>query len=134
MENERADAQNEIDNSKKQVYSKMLDLGKMLMAIDNLHQRCKGSDIKLRSDVDDEATQANSGNNRGIPRFRITKKNPDDKKTTAAKDQAQEDETETYASKAKKAIEKLRLIKQYVESFTKIIARFDDEGKHGRKR
>lgn len=127
LETERADAQNEIDNSKKQVYTKMLDLGKMLMAIDNLYQRCKGSDIKLRNDIDDEAN--NKTVVKGIPKFRISKKpNHSDKHTGGSKDQPTEDDQETYLSKAKKAIEKLRLIKQYVESFNKIIIKCEDEG------
>lgn len=129
LENERVDAQNEIDNSKKQVYTKMLDLGKMLMAIDNLYQRCKGSDIKLRNDIDDEANNKNTG--KGIPKFRISKKNPNEK--GGAKDQPTEDDQETYLSKTKKAIEKLKLIKQYVESFTKIIIKCEDESTHRRR-
>ena len=77
------------------------------MAIDNLYQRCKASDIKLRSDLDEENTNNNTKANKAIPKFRIAKKNVNEK--PGSKDQVQNEvDQDTYLIKAKKAIEKLR--------------------------
>lgn len=62
--------------------------------------------------------------NKNKNNFRIGGKKANNDKGAHGKDTGQpEHDQETYYSKGKKAIEKLRLIKQYVESFKKIIDR-----------
>lgn len=96
------------------------------MAIDNLYFRCVSSQVKLRNDVDDDDEEQK--NSKQIPQFRISKKTDTTKK---GKNEItpQEFDQDTYTSKSKKAIERLRTIKQYVESFKKIIDRCKAEKK-----
>ena len=53
MELDSSKTQTEIENEMKAVHKKMLDLAKMLMAIENLYARCDKSKITVKVNTDE---------------------------------------------------------------------------------
>ena len=99
-ERDKSILQQEIDSGMINVHKQMLDLAKLLMAIDNLYDRCSKNTYSIRIDKVDDSSKYKS------------KKNSKD---TIEKDQ------DTYKYKCMIAKENLQSIKQFAESFQQIL-------------
>lgn len=118
--------QNEFEISIKITSGKLLDLGKMLMGIDNIYESCGSSGIVIRAEEKEEDEQKS----KGMPVLRGTLRKKDmDQKNANSSGQASGASAkggvpqieETYKMKCSKALEKLSSIKLHMEYFKMIL-------------
>ncbi|KAL4462136.1 hypothetical protein ABPG72_010452 [Tetrahymena utriculariae] len=119
--NEKMQLQSLVEDSNKKSSDKNLNLGRILMAVDNLYNRCMEGMNKIKTDF--EENQRNIGEKANIKEKKTEKKVERDKKKTGKdKYDGNEDIEDNYEEKSKKAISKLKIIKSYMSDFKTIIA------------
>jgi hypothetical protein len=148
IEQKRNDLQTAVDNTTSESSNKNLNLGRILFAIDHLHQRCLDAVAKMKADGDDKMifkqnlqqtaqqtltqTQQDGENKKTLP----SEKKETKMKTTKGenkdpKDQANEDE-ENFKKKCEQAVEKLKQIGAHMSDFNSIISDCEKEGAYKR--
>ena len=106
-ENERNNLQSNVEATSKDASTKNLNLGRILIAIDNLYSRCTAEGVtKIRYDFEEKQTK-------------------NEKELKAEKEKKAEksphDDDEDFAEKGRQAVEKLKGIGNYMSDFRDII-------------
>ncbi|CAK68257.1 unnamed protein product (macronuclear) [Paramecium tetraurelia] len=101
-----------VEASANEASSKNLSLGRILMAIDNLFNRCQEGTQKIKHELEETKQENNKKEDKKV-------KKEDSKKQQ--KDEKKEEEEDNYEVKSQQAMQKLKIISLYLNDFKKII-------------
>lgn len=118
-QNERNNLQSTVEASNNDASSKNLNLGRILMAIDNLYNRCLDGTQRIRHDFEDNRAEKGKADQKEKKGDKKDKKGTKEK--FEKKDQTTEDDEDNYEAKSKLAAAKLKSIALYMNDFKKII-------------
>jgi len=133
VDTKKNDLQSQVEASSNDASSKNLSLGRILMAIDNLHARCEEGVNRIKEDAKRESEKAERGHNEERKREEAPKPRKPTEGNKPVKD-SQVPEEDDYLKKCDKAIEKLKRIGAMMSDFQDIIKECDKDEKSKKKR
>jgi chromosome segregation ATPase len=133
VDNRKNDLQSQVEASSNDASSKNLSLGRILMAIDNLHSRCEEGVVRIKEDAKKETEKAERGHNEERKREEAPKPKKALESTKTMKDPTTTEEDD-YLRKCEKAIDRLKKIGAMMSDFQDIIKECRDDDKSKKKR
>jgi len=117
VDKQKTKLQTQVEASSHQQSSKNLNLGRILMAVDNIHTRCEEGIVKIKDDAKKETEKVEKVDTKKANTTIKSKKDKDGKD----KNNGGQDEEDDFQKKADRAVKKLEEIAAMMGDFQEII-------------